>query len=78
MKKIYIGNAFEPQEVIVSEEKSVKEIYAENGIAIPSGSIVTLGSRKLGDNELNTPLKDLGNVQEGALVTFSQKLNGAK
>jgi hypothetical protein len=77
MLKVYIGNSFEPQEVIVSSESTVTEIYEENGIVIPTGSIVTVGSRRLGDSELDKPLRELG-VAEGAIITFSQKLNGAK
>lgn len=77
MLRIYIGNNFDPQQVVVDENKSIKEIYNENNIAIPSGAIVTAGSRRLGDSELNKPLNELGNISENELITFSQKLNGA-
>jgi hypothetical protein len=77
MLKIYVGNSFEPQEVIVSENKTVNEVFEENSIYVPAGSIVTLGSRRLGDNELNKTLSELG-VSDNSAITYSQKLNGAK
>ena len=78
MIRIYIGNNFDPKQVVVDEAKSVKEIYAENGMTIPSGSVVTMGSRRLGDKELTKPLSSLGTINEDELITFSQKLNGAR
>ena len=77
MVRIYIRNNFDPEAVVVDENKSIKEIYADNGIAIPSGAIVTMGNRRLGDGELNKPLKELGSINENELITFTQKLNGA-
>jgi hypothetical protein len=77
MIKIYIGNNFDPQQVVVDESKSIRQIYNENSIAIPSGSIVTMGSRRLGDKELDKPLSQLGTINEDELITFTQKLNGA-
>jgi hypothetical protein len=77
MIEVYIGNAFEPRKVITSPEKTVRQLYQENNIPISSSAIVTHGSTRLGDKELDRTLSELG-VQTGALLTFTQKLNGAR
>jgi hypothetical protein len=77
MLKVYIGNAFEPIAVITSSEKTVRQLYEENNIPIAASSVVTHGSSRLGDNELDKTLAEL-NVKDGALLTFTQKLNGAQ
>lgn len=77
MFEIYIGNAFEPVKVIAAPTTTVRQLYSENNIPISSSAIVTHGSTRLGDNELDKTLAELG-VQNGALLTYTQKLNGAK
>ena len=77
MLKLYIGSAYEPKEVVAEEDQTVKEIYAENGVALPQNSLVTLNSRKLGDAELNKPISELGVVSEDA-ITITEKYSSAK
>lgn len=78
MIEVYIGNAFEPKKVITVSSVSLKQLYEENHIAVPAGSVVTLGVRRLSDEEFdNSTLAQLG-VRSGDLITFTQKLNGAR
>lgn len=78
MVRIHVGAAFNPVEVIVDPSKSVNQIFRENGVTIPAGSIVTWNTRRLGDSELEAPLNTLGSLEEDDAIIFSQKLNGAK
>lgn len=75
MLTLYIGAAFDPKEVITSPDKTVREIFKENQINLPYGAIVTHNSARLGDNELDKTLAELG-VRDEDLITINDKMTG--
>lgn len=76
MKKIYIGSAYNPKEVTVEEDQTIREVYAENNVNMPTNALVTLNSRKLNANELDKPISELG-VQNEDAITITEKYNSA-
>ena len=77
MLEIYIGDAFDPQRVIVRPTATVRQVYEENHKTIGRDAVVTHKNARLGDNELDKTLADLG-IEDGDLITVTQKLNGAR
>ena len=76
MVKINIGTSFDPKEVIVSEDKTLRKLFSEVNVSITNQTTVTMNGARLGDLDLDKTLKQL-NVQEGALITANEKLVGA-
>lgn len=77
MIKINIGSDFDPKEVIVDENKTVRAVYAESGLSLTESSIVCHNTVRLGARDVDATLVSLG-VTSGDLLTMSQKLNSAK
>ena len=77
MLEIYIGDAFDPIKVIVRPTATVREVYEENHKQLSRDAVVTHRNARLGDNELDKTLAELG-VQDGDLITCTMKLNGAR
>lgn len=78
MLELFIGSAYSPKQVSsVNPNKTVKEVFEENGIALPYGAIVCKGSVRLGDADLNKTLHQLG-VTSGDYLTISEKYAGAR
>lgn len=76
MFEIYIGNAFEPQKVIVSKTATLRQVFVDNDVVVPADATLLFDAKRLGDNDLEQTLEALG-VTEGSVITYSQKLNGA-
>lgn len=77
MLKIYIGSGYDPKEVLVSPSNTVRSIFRENGIVIPTGAVVSFNARRLGDAELDSTLNQLGVANEDA-ITITEKQNSAR
>lgn len=77
MIRLYIGSAYDPTEIIADEEKSVKELYAENNITLAPNAMVTLNSRRLGDAELTKPIKEL-DVKSEDVITITEKYSSSR
>lgn len=76
MLELFIGSAYAPKTVSANPNKTVKAIFAENGITIPHNAILMKGSQRLGDADLDKPLSALG-VVSGDYLTISEKYSGA-
>lgn len=76
MKTIYVGSAYSPKEVAVSEDNTIREIYEANNLTLTSNTMVTLNSRRLGDAELNQTIEELG-IEDGDAVTITEKYASA-
>lgn len=76
MIKLYIGSAYDPIEVTAEKTQSVREIYAENNVNLPTNAMVTLNSRKLGDAELEKPISEL-NVTDSDTITITEKYSSS-
>ena len=77
MIKFYIGSAYDPTQVIVSEDKTIRQAYQENDVALPSNAMVTLNSRKLSTSELDKTLAEL-KVKENDVITITEKYQSAR
>lgn len=77
MIKFYIGSAYDPTQVIVSEDKTIRQAYQENDVALPNNAMVTLNSRKLSNNELDKTLAEL-QVKENDVITITEKYQSAR
>jgi hypothetical protein len=75
--RINIGSDFNSKAIIVDSEKTVKEAYRENNVSLAAGAIVTLNTRRLGADDLDKTLADLG-VANNDYLTVSGKLNSAR
>ena len=76
MFNIYIGNAIDPVEVLVSETTTLRQAYADAGLPLPSGSMITHNAVVLGNDALDKPIGTLG-IAAGDYLTVSQKLKSA-
>lgn len=78
MLELYIGSAYSPKSVSsVNPNKTVRQVFEENGVSIPFGAIVSKGSVRLGDADLDKSLYELG-VTSGDYLTISEKYAGAR
>lgn len=77
MIKFYIGSAYDPTQVIVSEDKTIRQVYQENDVALPNNAMVTLNSRKLSTSELDKTLAEL-QVKENDVITITEKYQSAR
>lgn len=77
MLQLYIGSAYAPKTVTANPNKTIKQIFGENGITIPHNAIMMKGSVRLGDADLDKPLTALG-VVSGDYLTISEKYSGAR
>lgn len=77
MIKFYIGSAYDPTQVIVSEDKTIRQAYQENDVALPNNAMVTLNSRKLSNSELDKTLAEL-QVKENDVITITEKYQSAR
>ena len=76
MFNIYIGNAIDPVEVLVSEATTLRQAYADAGLPLASGSMITHNAVVLGNDALDKPISTLG-IAAGDYLTVSQKLKSA-
>jgi SOS response regulatory protein OraA/RecX len=77
MIKFYIGSAYDPTQVIVSEDKTIRQAYQENDVALPNNAMVTLNSRKLSTSELDKTLTEL-EIKENDVITITEKYQSAR
>ena len=76
MFELFIGSAYAPKTVSgVNPNKTIRQVFAENGITIPHGAILMKDSVRLGDADLDKSLVALG-VTSGEYLTISEKYSG--
>lgn len=76
MFEIYVGSSFDPKKVITSKNVTLREVLDNNEVIVPANAILMHGTKRLGDNDYDRTLEELG-VTDGSVITYSEKLNGA-
>lgn len=75
MVKVTLGSNTERKQVIVSEDKTVKEIFQENDMDYTTGALM-LDGVPVTAAQINMSLKDL-NVSESCFLIVTVKSDGA-
>ena len=75
MLKINIGTSFDPEEIIVDENITLKDAFRKVNTPITNSTIVTVNARRV--TNLDATLAEL-NIQDGDLITANEKQDGAR